>query len=134
MNGNNRKVGVDMKATEFAEFFDLTIRFNSEDNKDYEDYYDTAKYVVWDNMKYYTPRFIDDVSDLTWCVDSMADCYVLADLEDEYGFVYDANWEKKLDERTLYEAAADFATEHNISYADVVRTIAGYEDIEDDVA
>lgn len=126
-----------MKATEFAEFFDLTIKPMTEEiakeYEHYEDYY-PSKYIVCDTMKYYTPWFIDDVSDLTWCVDSMADDYVLHDLEDEYGFIYDANWEKKLDERTLYEAAADFATEHNISYADVVRCIANYEEIEDDVA
>lgn len=122
-----------MKATEFAEFFDLKIQFNTEENANEEDY-EPTKYVVWDTQGYFTPWFIDNVSQLVWCIDAMADCYVLADLEDEYGFIYDANWEKKLDERTLYEAAADFATEHNISYADVVRTIAGYEDIEDDVA
>lgn len=122
-----------MKATEFAEFFDLRIKFNTEENANEEDY-EPTKYVVWDTQGYFTPWFIDNVSQLVWCIDAMADCYVLADLEDEYGFIYDANWEKKLDERTLYEAAADFATEHNISYADVVRTIAGYEDIEDDVA
>ena len=116
-----------MKATEFAEFFDLTIGFNTEENANEEDYY-PSKYVVWDNMKYYTPWFIDDVSGLTWCVDSMADCYVLADLKDEYGFEHNNK------EKTIYEDAADFATEHNISYADVVRAIAGYEDIEDDVA
>ena len=122
-----------MKATEFAEFFDLTIGFNTEENANEEDYY-PSKYVVWDNMKYYTPWFIDDVSDLTWCVDSMADNYIIDDLCDEYGFKPEEYGVACLADLTLYEKAAEFATEHNVSYADVVRVIAGYEDIEDDVA
>ena len=117
-----------MKATEFAEFFDFRIGFNSEEYANEEDY-EPSKYIVWDKQGYYTPWFIDDVSDLTWCVDTMCDDYVLRDLEDEYGFEYN----KWADDRTIYEAAADFATVNYISYADVVRCIACYEEIEDDV-
>lgn len=123
-----------MKATDFAYFFDLRVEFNSEEYANEEDYY-PSKYIVWDTMGYYTPWFIDDVSDLTWCVDTMTDSYILDDLCDEYGFdVSSGNPYRDSGEKTVYEAAADFATEHNISYADVVRCIANYEEIEDDVA
>lgn len=120
-----------MKATVFAEFFDLWVELMTEEianeYKDYEDY-EPTKYIVLDINGYYTPWFIDDVSKLVWCVDSMVDDYVIYDLEDWYGF------EPTDDEKTLYEEAADWATERNIPYADILRVIAGYEDIEDDVA
>ena len=118
-----------MRATEFAEFFDLWIELNSEENINEEDY-EPTRYIVRDTMNYWVtfPRFIDDASDLIWCADLMIDDSVLYDLSDWYGFEHNNK------EKTIYEDAADYATEHNVSYADILRVIAGYEDIEDDVA
>lgn len=121
-----------MKATELADFFDFTIRLNVDNELDEygKDDDEPTKYVVEDNQWCFASRYIDDVSELTECFDSMLDDYIIRDLEEEFGFEYDY----KTDERTIMEAAADFATEHDISYAEFVRAMAGYDEIEDDVA
>ena len=120
-----------MKATEFAEFFDFTISLNTEglvDDCDDE----PTKYIVEDNQWCFHTRFINEVDWLTECFDSMLMDYI-EDYIEEHGFEYDDD----NDERTYYEAAAEWIADTELRDTDTAHTIyclAAYEEIEDDVA
>ena len=80
-----------MKATDFCEFFEFTLKKKGR-----------FDYVATDDHGTFYDRRVEDVTELADMFDSMLPDYVDATLE-EYGFEYDENGNK-----TYYEQALDW--------------------------
>lgn len=118
-----------MKATKFCDFFEFDIQKGSfRDNEDGEIY----RYQVEDTHEVFHTRYVDDVSDLTECFDSMLIDYIDSTLDD-YEFVLNEESEK-----TFYEQAQEYIEKECSELYDtdtyhVICCINGNESIEDDI-
>ena len=127
-----------MKATDFTEFFEFSISRIEEKEVPFDD--DCFVYALQNSDKYYAvsdnqctfrTRYIDNVSDLVECFDSMLDDYINMNIEED-GFSCCEN-----DDRTYYEQALEWL-ENNDDYKntwtfDVVNCLVNPELIEDNV-
>ena len=107
-----------MKATDFANYFDFDIQRC-----------DTG-YEVFDLQVCFDTRYIQDISELVDCFDSMLDDYVF-DIED-YGFEYDEDSPLTETEQAIEWMELD-APKFWSTKLSVARCLAGQEEIENNV-
>lgn len=133
-----------MKATEFCNFFEFTIieehgvidskgRDQEGNLVDPYGFYEGAyNYRISDDQGTFSNRYIQEVSELTECFDSMLQDYVNNTIE-EYGFEDDAKSEK-----TYYEQALEWIDEkcpdlQNTDTREVIECLVHPEKIVDDL-
>lgn len=119
-----------MKATEFAKWFDFTITLNTENEAD--ECGDVTKYIVEDDERVFHTRYIDCVSDLADCFDSMLMDYIETPME-ECGFDYDIDADGTFYEQALEWAKANKSKVYD-GYIEMLECLVNPEKIEDDVA
>ena len=116
-----------MKATEFCNYFEFTlVRENgvTDDGKEYN-------YQVVDNQGTFDTKYIDKITELTDCFDSMLKDYI-DDYIEENGFKYD-----KGSDRSYYEQALSWVVDTTLSETNthwVIAALADPETLADDTS
>lgn len=122
-----------MKATEFCSFFDFSIEMSPievvpEDEK--EELNGKWIYEITDNEGVFHTRYVDKITDITECFDSMIDDYIFGDLSEDKD--YDGSFDNLETVLKWLEADEDRKRFYSRHY-EVVRCILDPSLIEDNV-